>query len=729
MRPYLAHIKINLKLTLRDRLVLFFNYAFPLAFFFIFAQTFGATRGGVINQVVAMVLIIGVLGNGLFGAGIRAVQERDQNILRRFKVAPTSPAPMLVASLVTGWLHYLPAAMLMLFAAHVFYGMPVPPEWPSLFVLLTVGIVAFRAIGLIIASVVNSPQESQIVIQLFYLPMLFLSGATFPTSVMPTWVQIVAQFLPASYMFTGMQGILVQRESLAQNFAAVAALALTTVLALLLSVKLFRWEKEEKIRGSAKLWLAAVLAPFLVLGAWQAYSRDNIRKSKVLARDLRRSHTLLIRDARIVTGDGRVIDSGAVLVRNGKIEEIYEGKAPDSKTLKADAIEGSGKTLLPGLIDAHVHLAAPGGFPGKGYVYEPEKALPRALAAYLYSGVVAVRSAGDPLDMAKRARALVSSGERAGAELFLCGPLFTTAGGHGTEYFKDLPESLRAMVQEQTVRLPKTADEARSMVVSLKGQGVDAIKAVLDSGGPGALFNRMDTAVLRAIVEEARRQGLPVAVHTGDAADVRDALAAGASSIEHGSDREAIPDELFKKMAAAGVVYDPTLSVLEAFDDLLSGNTALLDRSLVQQVGPAAILESTRTYLLGRQAKAQDTAHPVRLPIGKANLRRAYELGVPLVAGTDSGNPLLIHGPAIHRELRLWVDAGVPARTALEAATFRGARLLGAGGRMGSIRKGYEATLLLVDGNPIEEIASTERISVVLVQGEVIDRPDLFDQR
>src|SRR5438477_101696 len=111
MKPYLAHIKINLKLTLRDRSLLFFNYLFPLVFFFIFAQTFKAQQGGSINQVITMVLIIGVLGSGFFGSGLRAVQERELGILRRFKVAPITAAPILVASLVTGLLAYLPSVV------------------------------------------------------------------------------------------------------------------------------------------------------------------------------------------------------------------------------------------------------------------------------------------------------------------------------------------------------------------------------------------------------------------------------------------------------------------------------------------------------------------------------------------------------------------------------------------------------------------------------------------
>src|SRR4051812_14007962 len=148
---------------------------------------FQAQRGGVIILVVTMVTVIGILGSGFFGAGMRAVQEREENILRRYKVTPITPVPLLLASIVAGVILYFPSVILMLLLAHQFYGMPVPPNSFSLFVFICLAAATFRSLGLIIASVVNSSQESNIVTQVIYMPMLFLSGATFPLSLMPTW--------------------------------------------------------------------------------------------------------------------------------------------------------------------------------------------------------------------------------------------------------------------------------------------------------------------------------------------------------------------------------------------------------------------------------------------------------------------------------------------------------------------------------------------------------------
>ena len=124
----------------------------------------------------------------------------------------------------------------------------------------------------------NSVQESTIAIQLFYMPMLFLSGTTIPLTMLPTWAQIIGQFLPASYLITGFQGVFLQKETLAQNWSAVLAMLVTIVLATFIAVQIFRWEKGESIRPRARLWVLAVLSPFVVLGSYQAYSKEQIDK-------------------------------------------------------------------------------------------------------------------------------------------------------------------------------------------------------------------------------------------------------------------------------------------------------------------------------------------------------------------------------------------------------------------------------------------------------------------
>jgi imidazolonepropionase-like amidohydrolase len=617
-----------------------------------------------------------------------------------------------------------------LWLAHALWKMPLPPHLAGFFIFVIVSILAFRAIGLIIASSVNSMQESQVLVQLLYLPMMLLS--IMPMSELPTWGQVAAQFVPAVYLQTGMQGILVRSEGLGQNASAAGALALTTVVGVIIATKLFRWDKDEKVRPAAKLWILGVLTPFFILGIWQTQTRTAIVRAKVLERDLLRQQNLLIRNARIFVGDGAVVESGSALIQRGVIRQVFNGPAPDAKALQAEAVEGAGKTLLPGLIDAHVHLAAPGtlGSP-PSRDSDPRKQLLRELSAYLYSGVTSVRSAGDPVDDMLRLRAQVNSGEHLGAELYTCGPMFTAPAGHGTEYFKNLPAPIRKAAEEQTVRTPASPDEARKQVRELKARGVNCIKAILESGTAGSPFQRLDTRIFNAIAAEAHAQALPLAVHTGDARDVADAVAARVASIEHGSFRDIIPDDVFERMKAANIYYDPTLTVAETLHDIADGNMEPLELPLVQQVIPGPMLQTTRQYLLstdGERMRARIRNYTTNPDVGRRNLLRAWQLGVTLVTGTDAGNPLVFHGPALHRELQSWVDAGIPPAVALQAATFNAARLVAANRRIGLIKPGYSANLILVDGNPLKDIKQTEAMSQVILQGERIRRSALFDQ-
>ncbi|MDQ6939366.1 MAG: amidohydrolase family protein [Verrucomicrobiota bacterium] len=732
MKAFLALLRNDMRLALRNRAVIFFNYFFPLAFFFIFAALFDAKQGTAINRVVTTVLSLGILGNGLFGAGMRAVMDREANVLRRYKVTPITPVPLLLASITNGMILYLPTVVFTLFFATRFYGMTMPANLFSFFLFVAIGALAFRALGMIIAAVVNSSQESNILIQPIYMAMLFLSGITIPITLFPEWLQNLTQFVPATYLMSGMSGIIQRNESALHNWQSVLALLLTAAIGTFIATKLFRWEKEEKLRPAAKLWVLVTLVPFLLLGAYQSYSRENLTKTRILNRDLRRGQSWLIQNGRIFVGNGKVIESGSVLVRKGKIEKIYEGPAPDAKSLNAEPIEAAGKTVLPGLIDVHVHLGASGGFyddPSKAY--DP-KAAEHKLEAYLYCGVTAVRSAGDILDDMIKLRHVFGTGEKLGTELFFCGPLFTAEGGHGTEFAKFMPEAMRAPFLAGFVRTPQSPAEARAQVDELAGKGVDAIKGILEAGVPGYTFNRMNVGLLGAVVEEAHAKNLPVAVHTANALDVADAVKIGANSVEHGSFLEEIPDETIAAMKEKGTAFDPTLSVAEGFSNFAHGDTTLLKRSLVQQVTPKELLAGTETAATSEKMAGLREGilhYPMSVDIGAKNLLKAWHAGVTLVTGSDAGNFLVMHGPTMQHEIELWVAAGIPTEVALQAATLNAAKLLRADQRIGTVEEGKEATLLVVDGNPLQDVHALSAISFVMMKGERVNRNELFQQK
>ncbi|HEY7404559.1 MAG TPA: ABC transporter permease [Candidatus Angelobacter sp.] len=269
MKEYLAIIAMDMKLALRLRAVIFFNYLFPLIFFFTFAAFMGRNSEQ-IAYVVRMSVTLGVLGSGFFGAGIRAIQDRELNILRRYKVTPITPAPILVGSMVTGWLIFLPYIVLLLFLAHVFYHMPLPEHMLGLLVFISLALIAFRALGLVIASVANNMQEGQILVQLFYFPLLLLGGATIPADNFRGVMRTIHNFVPSTYLVDGMLNMMNKGQGLFVNWKHVLVLIATTFIGGFISMKLFRWEKEEKISGSAKWWVVLALLPFIVMGVWQS---------------------------------------------------------------------------------------------------------------------------------------------------------------------------------------------------------------------------------------------------------------------------------------------------------------------------------------------------------------------------------------------------------------------------------------------------------------------------
>jgi len=271
MKQYLAIIAMDIKLALRLRTVIFFNYLFPLFFFFGFATFLGRSdRVGGMIYVVNMSITFGVLGSGFFGAGIRAIQERELNILRRYKVTPITPAPLLVGSMVTGWILFIPYIVVLLLMAHYFYQMPLPAHMFQLLVFISLGLIAFRSLGLVIASVANTMQEGTVLVQLCYFPMILLSGATVPEEVFRGVMKILHNFIPATYLVRGMRNMMLHGQGLIakENLAATGVMILTILGGGLISMKLFRWEKEEKIPGRAKLWVLVVLLPFIVMGVW-----------------------------------------------------------------------------------------------------------------------------------------------------------------------------------------------------------------------------------------------------------------------------------------------------------------------------------------------------------------------------------------------------------------------------------------------------------------------------
>lgn len=260
--------KMRMLLAVRNRTFLFFSLFMPM--FFLAGAVFllGHRGGSLGNFVLGDLLTVTVMGS-FFGLSMQLVTFREQGILRRFRLAPVGPGPMLASSILSNYAMALPTLLIEIL---VFRWVLHLRDWGNpwaIFLLITFGSAAFSSFGLIIASVTNTTQETQIINQLIWMFFLFLSGATIPISGLPHWLQRSVLFTPATYLATGLESATTGQIALPDLITDVIALGLGLWVSFEISCRLFRWEPETKVTGRAKLWVVAALVPFFIFGAYE----------------------------------------------------------------------------------------------------------------------------------------------------------------------------------------------------------------------------------------------------------------------------------------------------------------------------------------------------------------------------------------------------------------------------------------------------------------------------
>ena len=379
----------------------------------------------------------------------------------------------------------------------------------------------------------------------------------------------------------------------------------------------------------------------------------------------------LVRDVRVFDGNN-VHERRSVLFDKGVIVDAdFRGKVPGG----ARVVEGAGRTLLPGLIDAHTHAFAFHELP-------------------VLFGVTTQIDMFTDLGLMKKAKqAMAQGGNHQHADLFSAGILVTAPNGHGTQFGIAIP----------TITRP---EQAQAFVDARIAEGSDFIKIVMETGYG---FQSLDLATTKAVIEAAHARGKLAVVHIGNEKDARAVLEAGADGLVHLFPGESADARGLAQLARSKKAFViPTFTVLESMagwrgDDLLAapGLASLLDKDAQAPL----------------KARYGSSARPERLQAPKAVARAMLEAGVPLLAGTDAGNPGTQYGVSMHRELAALVDAGLTPAQALAAATSVPAQVFKLG-RRGRIDKGYKADLLLVDGNPTVDILATRQIVEVWKDGE-----------
>ena len=393
---------------------------------------------------------------------------------------------------------------------------------------------------------------------------------------------------------------------------------------------------------------------------------------------------------RIVDGTGKVIDNGTVIISGAKITAV--GPASTAVPAGATRVDVKGKTLLPGLINAHGHVGNTVGLgTDKQNGYSREN-LTRQLRTYAQYGVTTVFSLGDDSEGSFALRDAPATDR---ARLFVAGPVVTG----------------------------NTAEEARAMVAKVAAMKPDVIKIRVDDNLGAS--RKMPEAAWRAVIEEAHARKLPVAVHIYWLADAKATLLAGADMIAHSVRDTAVDDQFINALKSREVCYSPTLTreistfIYDAAPSWVDDPffTKGVDKDIPAQLKDPKRHEQIRNsagWKAGQQYK-------VGLEVAKKNLKTLVDKGVRIAFGTDSGPPARFQGFFEHLELEMMVDAGLTPMQAIVSATGDAARCHKRAGEFGTLAPGAAADLLILGANPLDNIRNTRTIEQVWINGKRVD--------
>jgi imidazolonepropionase-like amidohydrolase len=391
--------------------------------------------------------------------------------------------------------------------------------------------------------------------------------------------------------------------------------------------------------------------------------------------------TFVIRNVRIFDGE-KLLPAADVAVENGLIKAVGKNVKVAAGTKEVD---GTGDTLLPGLIDSHAHTWA--------------NALDQAL---VFGVTTELDMFSDPkFDAAVRKREAAGQNLTA-ADLRSSGTLVTAPKGHGTEYGIDIPT------------LASAAD-AQAFVDARIAEGSDYIKIIYDDGSAyGGAIPTLTKEEVAAVVAAAHKRNKIAVAHIGSQAGARDVIEAGVDGLAHIFEDEPPAPDFGSFVKQHHVFVIATLSVNESVSGKASGESLVSDARLAPYINAQSAGNLKKAFPHGPRSKT-NFAYALA---AVAALRAA---NVPLLAGTDAPNPGTAHGVSIHRELELLVQAGLTPTEALRSATSIPAKTFGLNDR-GRIAPGLRADLVLVKGDPTQDILSTRDIVSIWKTGAEVDR-------
>lgn len=395
---------------------------------------------------------------------------------------------------------------------------------------------------------------------------------------------------------------------------------------------------------------------------------------------------------RLIDGSGKPPVANAVLVvRGGRVEAA--GAAPRVKApVDAEHINVAGRTIVPGLINAHGHVGETRGLAQNANNYTEDNIV-RQLGLYARYGITTVFSLGGDREAGIRLRDAQDSPGLSRARLFVAGPVLA----------------------------PRTPEEARAMVGDAAAQKVDIVKIRVDDN-LGATA-KMPPEVYQAVIAEAHKRGLRVAAHLYYLNDAKGLLKAGVDFIAHSIRDQAVDAEVISLLKRRDACVCPTLTrevstfVYESrpafFDDPFFLREA--DPETVRQLEEPERQEAMRNSRSAQQYK-------VALEVASRNLKKLANAGVRIAFGTDTGPPARFQGYFEHMEADLMAKAGLTPAQILASATADAARCMKASERIGTLVPGRYADFVVLDGDPLEDIANLHKINSVWVAGNRVER-------
>lgn len=397
---------------------------------------------------------------------------------------------------------------------------------------------------------------------------------------------------------------------------------------------------------------------------------------------------------RIVDGTGKVIERGTVVVRDGKIVQVGPA-ASVSVPQGAERIDLSGLTLMPGLINAHGHISDVVGLRTDNVAGITRENVVRQARTYAHYGVTSVFSLGGEPEATFAVRNEQSKGPLDRSRLFVGGPII---GG-------DTAEAARAATEKTAAMKP------------------DLLKIRVDDNLGSS--RKMAEPAWRATIRRANELEIPLAAHIYYLADAKGVLAAGAKVIAHSVRDVPVDAEFVQMMKTRNACYSPTL--MREVSTYVYGSTPewVSDAFFLSGLGEDAdgikkqLLDPQRqAQIQGSGAYKQGLKYKEQLAVATRNLKTLSDAGVMIAMGTDTGPVGRFQGFFEHLELEMMVGAGLTPMQTIVAATGDAARCYGKAGQIGSIQAGAAADVLIVKGNPLQDIKATRNIAAVWIGGK-----------